>query len=134
MHLSSKFGTKRARALRRAMTLPEVLLWRFLRTRPDGLKFRRQHPAGPYVLDFYCETVRLAIEVDGMAHDMGNNPARDERRDAWLTEQGVATLRIRAVDILSDCDAVIRHIIASCQPLHHPALPAGPPPLQGGIS
>ena len=132
MRLSSKTGTRKARSLRRSMTLPEVVLWRVLRARPAGLKFRRQHPVGPYVVDFYCETVRLAAEVDGMAHDMGNNPARDERRDAWLKEQGVAALRLRAVDILGDCDAVILHIIASCQPVHQPA--AGPPPLQGGNS
>jgi very-short-patch-repair endonuclease len=51
-----------ARDLRRRMSLPEVLLWRELKKRPNGLKFRRQHPTGPYVLDFYCGDARLAIE------------------------------------------------------------------------
>jgi hypothetical protein len=49
------------------MTLPEVVLWQCLRQRPEGLKFRRQHPTGPYVLDFFCSDARLAIEVDGEA-------------------------------------------------------------------
>ena len=134
MRLSSKPATKRARALRRAMTLPEVLLWRELRQRPSDLKFRRQHPSGPFVLDFYGEAAVLAIEVDGMAHDMGNAPQRDERRDAWLAERGITTLRIPAVDILRDLEAVVRHVVDRCHPLHHPAMPDGPPPLQGGIS
>ena len=56
----------KARGLRRSLTLPEGLLWRELRKRPEGLKFRRQHPAGPFVLDFVCLQARLAIEVDGV--------------------------------------------------------------------
>ncbi len=47
------------------MSLPEVLLWQVLRTRPSDLKFRRQHPSGAYVADFYCHEARLVIEVDG---------------------------------------------------------------------
>jgi very-short-patch-repair endonuclease len=53
--------------LRRALTLPEVLLWQVLRSRPGGYRFRRQHPAGPYVLDFFCAAAGLCIEVDGKA-------------------------------------------------------------------
>ena len=64
--LSGLESTKaNARRLRKEMSLPEVLLWQDLRKRPDGAKFRRQHPAGMYVLDFYCSDARLAIEVDG---------------------------------------------------------------------
>jgi very-short-patch-repair endonuclease len=70
------------------MTLPEVVPWQHLRRRPDELKFRRQHPAGPYVLDFYCEEARLCIEVDGAAHGFGNAGTRDEHRDRWLREAG----------------------------------------------
>ena len=130
MRLSSKTGTKRARTLRRNMSLPEAVLWRVLRTRPDGFKFRRQHPAGRYVLDFYCEAARLAVEVDGMAHNMGDNPAQDDARDAWLAGHDVMVLRFAASDVLDDCDACIRQIVDRCQPLHQPS--AGPPPLQGG--
>src|SRR5689334_16373959 len=58
----------KARELRRHMSLPETLLWRLLRRAPNGVAFRRQHPIGPYVLDFYCPSAKLAIEVDGAAH------------------------------------------------------------------
>ena len=122
---------KKARTLRRAMTLPEVLLWQALRTRPDGLKFRRQHPSGPYVLDFYCESALKGIEVDGIAHEMGDNPQRDIARDAWLEAAGIAIIRIPARDVLHSLDVVVRFVVDQCQPLHHPA--DGPPPLQGGF-
>ena len=68
-----------AKGLRRQMSLPEVLLWKAIKGRKlNRLPFRKQHPIGPYVLDFYCEAVRLAIEVDGGSHDFGDRPARDE--------------------------------------------------------
>jgi very-short-patch-repair endonuclease len=104
----------RARALRRAMTLPELLLWRQLRLRPGGWKFRRQHPSGPYVLDFYCDAAALAIEVDGAAHDMGGNPLRDEARDRWLAARGIRTLRIPAREVLADVEPVVTAILAAC--------------------
>src|SRR5215216_260381 len=93
---------KRARALRRAMTLPEVVLWQALRGGVGGLRFRRQHPIGPYVLDFYCPAIRLAVEVDGAVHDIPNQAAHDLRRDAWLAAQGIQVLRFLAADVLSE--------------------------------
>ena len=125
-------GTVRtSRRLRKDMTLPEVMLWKHLRQRPNGLKFRRQHPSGPFILDFYCNDARLAVEVDGMAHDLGDRPARDKARDARLGENGIETMRIAAADILKDvervADAVFRAAVARL-PLHHPALQGGPPP------
>ena len=116
-----------ARRLRSTMTKPEIALWAVLRDRPSGLKFRRQHPLGPFVLDFYCAAARLAIEVDGMAHDLGGNPARDARRDRWLQAQGIGVLRLTARDVLGDPDATLVAILQRCAPpLHQPA--AGPPP------
>jgi len=93
------------------MTLPEVLLWAQLRKRPGELKFRHQHPAGPYVLDFYCAEVDLAVEIDGETHSRGDQPERDAVRDEWLRLRRVRVLRIKAVDVLQDLDAVVRHII-----------------------
>jgi very-short-patch-repair endonuclease len=122
----------RARHLRKEMSLPEVLLWQALRQRPAGLKFRPQHPAGPYVLDFYCASARLAIEVDGEAHNRGDRPARDDTRDRWLAREGVRVIRIPAGLILKDMAAAISYIVAQAspdQPLHQPA--AGPPPRFG---
>jgi very-short-patch-repair endonuclease len=124
-------SVRRARRLRRELSLPEVLLWKALRRNASGLKFRRQHPTGPYSLDFFCSDARLAIEVDGEAHERGDRPERDSARDAWLHEQGIETLRIPAAEVLGDLDAVVRGILAETQtrlPLHHPASPAGPPP------
>ncbi len=124
-------SVRQSRRLRREMTLPEILLWRELRRQPDELKFRRQHPSGPYTLDFYCSDARLVIEVDGEAHSRGDRPVRDVARDAWFAERGIATLRIPAVDVLKDLETVIRGVVAEAitrLPLHPPALPGGPPP------
>ena len=120
-----------ARRLRQQMTLPEVILWQALRKQPNGLKFRRQHASGSYILDFYCSDARLAIEVDGEVHNRGSRPQRDATRDAWLDRAGVHTLRVPAAAVLADANAVIEGIIAEAKarlPLHHPALPDGPPP------
>ena len=105
----SKKNLADAKALRRNLTLPEILLWRELRKLP--LRIRKQVPADPYVLDFYCAKARLVIEVDGEAHARGDRPKRDAGRDAWLAEQGITTLRLPASDVLLDLDAVVRLII-----------------------
>ncbi|MFS0735740.1 endonuclease domain-containing protein [Sphingomonas sp. 1P06PA] len=122
----------RARELRRAMSLPEVILWRALRERPAGLRFRRQHPAGRYILDFFCPAHRLAIEIDGEAHDRGDRPERDADRDRWLSEQGVRVIRVAARDVLGDLDAVVRHIESAALGTRYPSTSfAGPPPPPG---
>jgi very-short-patch-repair endonuclease len=106
-----------ARRLRRALSPPEVRLWSRLRTRAPGLPaFRRQHPIGPYVIDFYCAKARLAVEIDGMSHDLGDRPERDVRRDAWLDERGVTVMRIAAGEAMRQidevADAVVRMALA----------------------
>jgi very-short-patch-repair endonuclease len=123
---------RRARTLRQAMTLPEVLLWQELSKRPAGLRFRRQHPAGVYVLDFFCPRHRLAIEVDGEVHGRGDRPQHDAVRDAWLIGEGVKVVRIPAADLLRDLEAAVLHIIGIARrelPLRQPSGP--PPPLSG---
>jgi very-short-patch-repair endonuclease len=95
------------------MSLPEVLLWQAIRRKAvAGLRFRRQAPMGPFVLDFYCEEVRLAVEIDGYGHNMGDQPARDERRDAWLARRGVRVVRLPAELVLKDMDSAVRTIEA----------------------
>lgn len=103
-----------ARRERRSGNLPEVLIWRELRQRPGGYKFRRQHPLGDYVLDFACLRPRLAIEIDGAAHDRGDRPARDQRRDAWLAARGFSVLRLPARLVLEDLEGAIAAIVAAC--------------------
>jgi very-short-patch-repair endonuclease len=101
-----------AKGLRRQMSLPEVLLWNAIKGRKlDGLHFRKQHPIGLYILDFYCDAQKLAIEIDGGSHGFGDRPERDERRDAWLIERGVRTLRLSAALILADVDDATRTIV-----------------------
>ncbi len=113
-----------ARKLRREMTLPEVLLWRELRGNKLGPKFRRQHPVGPYIADFYCSSARLIVEVDGEAHDRGNNPERDAAKDAYLLGLGFRVLRIAAVDVLRNLEGVLLAIgEAADTPLHRSAVP-----------
>ncbi len=94
------------------MTLPEVRLWQGLKARQaNGLKFRRQHPVGPWILDFYCPVHRLAVEVDGWSHNMGAL-GYDERRDADLARRGVRVMRFSAGEVLASVDDVVATILA----------------------
>ena len=106
-----------ARALRRTAPETERLLWKLLRDRRlEGLKFRRQVPLGPYVLDFVCMRHRLVIEADGPFHD----PERDALRDAWLAAKGFRVLRFRNTEIQLKDWQVIGRILEV----------VGTPPLQ----
>jgi very-short-patch-repair endonuclease len=100
------------------MTPPEIALWLALRKNPTGLRFRRQYPASHYILDFYCAPARLAIEVDGFAHDTGDRPVRDAARDAWLNNQGVKVIRCPATEVLSNLDGVVRDILITARDRH----------------
>ena len=113
-----------ARQQRREMSLPEGLLWRHLRQRPYGVKFRNHHPVGSLVVDFYCASKRLAIEIDGISHDMGDNPERDRRRNAWLASQGIDVIRIPASDVLHD-PAEVADVLARLCAKHPPPSAAG---------
>lgn len=87
-------GIALARDLRRVQTPAEVRLWRLLRNRQLwGFKFRRQEPAGPFVLDFYCPEARLAVELDGGGHNEPHQRARDRRRSVALSRLGIRVLR-----------------------------------------
>ncbi|MBS0362771.1 MAG: DUF559 domain-containing protein [Proteobacteria bacterium] len=98
----------RARALRQSAPLAERILWKLLRDRRlIGLKFRRQVPVGPYVLDFVCFAHRLIIEADGPFHDA----TRDAIRDDWLAAQGFRTLRMPNRMILGDSSQAIDAIL-----------------------
>jgi very-short-patch-repair endonuclease len=104
-----------ARALRRNMTLPEGMLWQVLRHRPDGLKFRRQHPMGRCIVDFYCPAAKLVIEIEGESHSMGDRPQRDTARDGWIRQQGVRVLRFAATDVMNDLQSVVTAITLACR-------------------
>jgi very-short-patch-repair endonuclease len=93
------------------MTLPEGILWQLLRERPDGLKFRKQHPFERCTADFYCPAAKLVVEVDGESHEREGRPERDARRDSWLRDRGLTVLRFTAADVLSDPESVVTAIL-----------------------
>jgi len=97
------------RVLRSRMTASELLLWRFLKGRKlDGLKFRRQQRIGEYVVDFYCPEIRLAVELDGSAHE--NRIAYDAERDLKLRGMGIAVLRFTNEEVLDHWERVLSQI------------------------
>ncbi|MFN4092508.1 MAG: endonuclease domain-containing protein [Brevundimonas sp.] len=101
----------KARSLRRRLTPPEARLWTRLRgDQLDGVSFRRQHPIGPFVLDFYCPEAKLAVEVDGSVHSQPEQAAKDQRRTRWLATQGVRVIRIAAEDVRVNLDEVLAFI------------------------
>jgi len=105
----------RARQLRQQMSLPEVLLWNLLRKAPDGVVFRRQHPVGLFVVDFYCARAKVCIEIDGQAHDMGDRPERDMERDHALRALGLDVLRIPAADVLKSPADIAEALVRYCK-------------------
>jgi very-short-patch-repair endonuclease len=110
-------GPKRTKAfaktLRRNPSPPEVILWQRLRgRRVAGLYFRRQHPIGPYVLDFYCDAAKLAVEVDGATHADAERARRDRERDTWCLGRGIETLRLSASVVLGNPADAARRIEA----------------------
>ena len=110
--------TNRARSLRKAMSEPEVILWSRLRGRgPDKPTFRRQHPLGSIILDFYCPAARLAVEVDGSTHWGDAARAKDAARDRWLAGQGIEVLRIPASSIYHDLGAVLEGVLRQAEAL-----------------
>ena len=131
----SDAAMRNAKRLRREMSLPEVLLWNRLRGKPMGVKFRNQHPIENFVVDFYCAAKRIAAEIDGIAHDVGDRPARDIRRDAELRLSGIEVLRIAAAEVLRDADGTAEAIVNFCLDRPPPsALRAPTSPKGGGFS
>ncbi|CAL1689947.1 putative protein [Brevundimonas subvibrioides] len=102
---------QRARAFRRRLTPPEARLWvRLKGDRLGGLGFRKQHPIGPYILDFYCAAAKLAVEVDGASHGTDERAAHDKRRTAWLGGKGIRVVRIAARAVKDELDGVLEFI------------------------
>ncbi|KQS56521.1 hypothetical protein ASG17_04750 [Brevundimonas sp. Leaf363] len=120
----------RARDLRRKLTLPEVVLWTAIRgSKVGGARFRRQHPVGPYILDFYCDALKLALEVDGEGHERPDQARADIARDAWLGARGIEVWRIPARDVLQDLAEVVERIERRVRREPPPPLRGPPPPM-----
>ncbi|HKS64859.1 MAG TPA: endonuclease domain-containing protein [Xanthobacteraceae bacterium] len=117
MGVGSRFNrtinkTAFARRLRCDSTDVEKRLWQKLRNRQLGADFRRQHPAGPFVLDFYCPSLRLAIELDGGQHAEAGHQTRDRQRQHWLGERAVTVLRFWNSDVAQNLNGVLEVIAA----------------------
>jgi very-short-patch-repair endonuclease len=109
---STKDIHRRAKALRQIMSPPEVLLWTRLRLlRGDGPSFRRQHPIGPYIADFYCATAKLVVEVDGAHHAEDAQIARDQARAVYLERLGYHIVRCPGRDIMHNADEAAQGIV-----------------------
>lgn len=112
----------RARGLRRRQTDSERVLWQHLRDRQlHQAKFRRQHPIGPYIVDFCCPAHRLEVELDG-GHHAGQIEA-DERRTAFLMQRGYQVLRFWDHDVLGNREAVLQAIEGALSYPHPTPLP-----------
>jgi ATP-dependent DNA helicase RecQ len=113
-HAPAPEAAARARRLRRDGTWPERIVWGLLRGgRMGGLKFRLQHPVGPYTVDFYCHEIGLVVEVDGASHEERGD--HDAQRTAYLEQQGLRVFRVTNADVMSDPEAVARGIAAAAR-------------------
>jgi len=99
----------KANVLRRKMTLSELRLWKRLRgNKIGGFHFRRQHPYGIYILDFFCTKANLAIEVDGEIHQFTKE--YDDERNKYLEESGIRVIRFTNSEVEEDIESVIKRI------------------------
>ena len=113
---------ERARALRQQQTPAEKMMWGLLRNRQlDGLKFRRQHQIGPYIVDFFCNELKLVVELDGEYHFEAAQAEKDQERDAYLRSMGFEVLRFENKQFTDDPLAVLAQI-AACG--NRPSLPS----------
>lgn len=94
-----------ARELRHPLSKPEVIMWARLRGAQIGVSFRKQHPVGPFFLDFYCASLSLAVEIDGAQHQSSRD--YDTRRTASLNAKGIKVLRYATIDVLGNVEGVL---------------------------
>ena len=121
----------RARELRRTMTHAERKLWYALRKKQlYGLRFRRQPPVPPYIVDFYCHAQRLVIEVNGRHHSEPDQAAYDQNRTAFLQRQGLRVLRFTNHAVEHNLDGVLSEITSECGIAQGP--PVVPPEEEKG--
>jgi imidazole glycerol-phosphate synthase subunit HisF len=98
---------EKARLLRRQLTSAEEVLWQYLKAKPLGYKFRRQHPYSIYILDFYCHQLKLVIEVDGEFHDVEEVKKNDQYRQALLEKDGLMMIRFTNNEVLHQMQLVM---------------------------
>ena len=123
LHKDAKSSTfKNAKELRSAETDAEKKLWTLLRNRQlEGKKFRRQHAIGNYVLDFYCNECKLAVELDGEIHNEEEAKQYDSARTEKLREYGITVIRFWNSEVMNDSDKVLERIAQFLNNLPHPS-------------
>lgn len=113
------------RHLRNNMVQAEIILWSRLKGKALlGLKFRRQHSVGNYILDFYCPLLKLGIELDGQTHE--NSFDYDNKRQVYIESLGIRILRFNNIDIYNGLELVLEEIARQSR-LYHSGLSATPP-------
>ena len=100
----------RAKELRNNVTHAEMILWGYLKTRPLGYKFRRQHPIGIYIADFFCYKLKLIIEVDGSVHTKEEIKKHDEERQKILNSEGIKVIRFTNEEVIRHSERIIEKI------------------------
>ncbi len=101
---------EKAKELRKNLTNAELVLWNYLKQNPTGYKFRRQHPLGNYIVDFYCHKLKLVIEVDGSIHEEPEVMEWDKRRQEHLEEHGLIVIRFKNEEVEKKLETVIEKI------------------------
>tara|TARA_R110002167_G_scaffold157177_1_gene352038 strand:+ start:153 stop:545 length:393 start_codon:yes stop_codon:yes gene_type:complete len=101
---------RNAAKLRASMTETECILWNYLKNKPQGFKFRRQHPIAGYVLDFYCHRLKLSIEIDGGYHLKQEQIEKDKERTMYLEDIGISEIRFTNNQVINEFEALIDEI------------------------
>ena len=114
-HLIAPAILQRARDFRHPLTPPEAKVWQAIRNRQVGFKFRRQHPIGRFIADFYCAEAMLVVEIDGDGHADPDRAAYDEARTGWLEERGYRVLRFQAREVDKELRAVVQATHEGCE-------------------
>ncbi len=102
---------QRARELRNNATHAETILWGYLKTKPFGIKFRRQHPYSIYILDFYSHSLKLVIEVDGSIHNQPDVKLNDAERQTLLEKDGLKVIRFTNPQVEKNLEVVQETIV-----------------------
>ncbi|MCF6451981.1 endonuclease domain-containing protein [Vibrio sp. MMG022] len=93
------------------MPKPEEVLWQKIRRKQLGVKFRRQHGIGRYIVDFYCAELSLVIEIDGDSHFSTEGKEKDTKRDAFIEALGIKVLRFTNEEVMKQTESVLERII-----------------------
>ena len=105
--MNSRDRTELRKALRQHQTEPEIKLWYCLRRKQLGVKFRRQHSIGRYIVDFYCPEQKLVIELDGDSHFSDAAINYDRQRDQFIRTQGMQVLRFTNLEVMENIEGVL---------------------------